>query len=334
MRPISLLNTDYRILAKILATRLKKVLPFIIHEDQTEFLKGRYIGENIRMFIDSIDFGRKYSIWGIVFSIDFEKAFDSIEWNFLDICLTKFGFGCTFKSMIKMMYNDIESCVINNGYSSSVFTLQRGVRQGCPLSPYLFLIGAEILGIMFRQSTQIEGIKFKGNEVRISKYADYTLIYLEATELNLSNCFDILSLYSNISGLKINVNKSKIVRFGVLCNHLTVEWVDNVIYYLGINIPVDFLSDIYSINFEAKIKEAKTLVKLWNCRKLTVLGKIKVNKSLVIPKFVCLSSTLPDPPDSFFVTLQKMCFNFLWSGKQIGSKEILCLIHMKMVGCK
>ena len=77
-RPISLLNTDYKILAKIHATRLQKVLPSIIHGDQTGFLKNRYIGENIRLFLDSIDLCKQFSIKGIVFSIDFEKAFDSV----------------------------------------------------------------------------------------------------------------------------------------------------------------------------------------------------------------------------------------------------------------
>ena len=318
-RPISLLNTDYKILAKVLSTRLQKVLPSIIHGDQTGFLKDRYVGENIRLLLDSIDFCKKYSLNGIVFSIDFEKAFDSVEWNFLDMCLSKFGFGSTFKSFVKLMYTDIESCVINNGFTSPVFSLQRGVRQGCPLSPYLFLIGAEILGIMLRQSNQIEGVIFNENEIRLSQYADDTLIYLNANEKNLSNCLDILSTYSKISGLKINVNKSKIVRLGdfngTLCSHLGLEWVDDVISYLGIQIPVNNVSNIHSLNFDVKMDEAKNLLKVWNCRNLTLLGKITVIKSLVLPKFVYLFSNLPDPSHFFFEQLQRMFFNFLWSGK-------------------
>ena len=117
-RPISLLNTDYKILAKIIASRLQKVLPSIIHWDQTGFLKNRYIGENIRLLLDSIHLSKKMETNGIVFSIDFEKAFDTVEWNFIDICLNKFGLGCTFRSFVKLMYTNIESCIINNGFSS------------------------------------------------------------------------------------------------------------------------------------------------------------------------------------------------------------------------
>ena len=337
-RPISLLNTDYKIVAKILATRLQKVLPFIIHGDQTGFLRNRYIGENIRLFLDSIDFCKKYSIKGIVFSIDFEKAFDCVEWNFLDICLSKFGFGDTFKSFVKMMYTNIESCVINNGFSSSVFNLQRGVRQGCPLSPYLFLIGAEILGIMIRQSTLIKGIEFNGNEIRLSQYADDTLIYLDANERTLSNCFDILYTYSSISGLKINVSKSKIVRLGnfqnTLCPRFEVEWVDHIISYLGVQIPVNDLTDIHLLNFDVKMKEARGLLKVWSCRNLTLLGKITVLKSLVLPKFVYLFSNLPDPPSSCLNSLQKMFFEFLWSGKTDRIKRSILFNEYEHGGLK
>ena len=82
-RPISLLNTDYKILAKVLAFRLKKVLPSVIHEDQSGFISGRYIGENIRLFIDVLHYFKINDIPGLVLSIDFEKAFDKVEWEFL-----------------------------------------------------------------------------------------------------------------------------------------------------------------------------------------------------------------------------------------------------------
>ena len=80
-RPISLLNTDYKILAKLIANRLKKVLSLLICSDQTGFMKKRYTGENIRLFLDMIEFCKTHSVDGLAFSIDFEKAFDSIKWN-------------------------------------------------------------------------------------------------------------------------------------------------------------------------------------------------------------------------------------------------------------
>ena len=102
-RPISLLNTDYKILAKVLAFRLKRVLPSVIHEDQSGFISGRYmIGENIRLFIDVLHYFKVNDIPGLVLSIDFEKAFDKVEWEFLYFVMKKFGFEEKFIRWIRL----------------------------------------------------------------------------------------------------------------------------------------------------------------------------------------------------------------------------------------
>ena len=143
-RPISILNTDYKIIAKCLALRLKKVLPEIINNDQTGFLPGRYIGENIRLVLDMLEYTNTTNTPGLMFLADFEKAFDKLEWDFLFHTLKFFGFGQDFITWIKILYSDIMSCVLNNGHASEFFFLKRGLRQGCPLSPLLFLLCSEI----------------------------------------------------------------------------------------------------------------------------------------------------------------------------------------------
>jgi hypothetical protein len=144
-RPISLLNTDYKILAKLLANRMKEVLPSIIDNDQTGYLKNRYIRQNIRLLEDISFFTEQTDKTGIILSIDFEKAFDSLNWNFLICTLKAANFGDNFINLIKMMYKNIESCVLNNGSTGRYFKLERGVRQGCPLSAYLFITAIETL---------------------------------------------------------------------------------------------------------------------------------------------------------------------------------------------
>ncbi len=133
-RLISLLNTDYKILTKILANRLKNVLPSIINTDQSGYLEGRFIGQNIRLQEEISFFTKFENKPGIILSIDFEKVFDSVNWHFLTKTLTNFKFGSKFISYIKTVYNNIESILINNGNTSKYFKLERGVRQGCPLS--------------------------------------------------------------------------------------------------------------------------------------------------------------------------------------------------------
>jgi len=119
------------------------VLPNIINIDQTGYVKGRYIGENIRLIQDVIQFTNLTNQKGIAIFLDFKKAFDSVEWPYLNAALELFNFGPDILNCIKIIYNDVSSCVVKNGHSCTFFHLQRGVRQGCPLSGILFVLGIE-----------------------------------------------------------------------------------------------------------------------------------------------------------------------------------------------
>jgi len=124
----------------VIAARIKNVLPSIIHHNQTGFIKDRYIGETVRSVFDIIELTVEENIPGLMIFIDFEKAFDSLEWNYLLKCLEYVNFGPDFIRWITTFYKNIQNCVINNGMTSDYFTLQRGVRQGDPLSPYLLVV--------------------------------------------------------------------------------------------------------------------------------------------------------------------------------------------------
>jgi len=127
-RPVSLLNTDYKILTKALAIRLQKVIPKLINSDQVGYIKGRYIGENIRTIFDLMLHADLNQIEAYIAQIDFEKAFDSIEWPFLLETLKAFNFGDNFRTWVKLLYSDISACVGNNGRYSDYFKLSRSIR--------------------------------------------------------------------------------------------------------------------------------------------------------------------------------------------------------------
>ena len=167
-RPISLLNTDYKILTKVIAKRLEKVLPKIINPDQTGYIKNRYIGENVRLISDIMVYTEENNMPGIALFIDFRKAFDTIEWDFINNCLKRFNFGPDIQNWVKILSNNVSSCVLNNGFASEFFPVERGVRQGCPLSRLLFVIGIEILARAIKNDPAIKGINVGEKEFKVS----------------------------------------------------------------------------------------------------------------------------------------------------------------------
>ena len=259
-RPISLLQTDYKIIAKALATRMKKVLPDLIHKDQTGFLKNRYIGENIRKILDIIEICDEENIPALLAAIDFEKAFDKLEWSHINRCLEYFNFGPTFQKWIKTLYKNITSSVINNGYATETFTISRGVRQGCPISPYLFILCVEPLASALRASNEVKGIEIKSETYKLCQYADDTSLLLHFDEQSLREAFLMLNKFQSISGLKINLEKTKLLKLGsakdiqgTLAPELNLEWTNEPISILGVQITTK-TKDLAKLNFEPKVK--------------------------------------------------------------------------------
>ena len=142
-RPLTLLNCDYKIASKAIANRIKTALPELISDDQTGFIKTRCISDNIRTLDSVIKYTANKKIPGRLLFLDFEKAFDTLEWSFINKTLQHFGFGPSLSSWVRLFYCNIESYILNNGWTRSFFNQSRGVRQGCPLSPYLFILSVE-----------------------------------------------------------------------------------------------------------------------------------------------------------------------------------------------
>ena len=163
-RSISLLNVDYKILGKILATRMKGVLHTIIHPGQKGFVPDRYIGENIIEIISTIDKLETEDNLGLLVLIDFYKACDTLEWSFIKKAFEYFNFPECLVKWVTIIYNNINSHLINNGHMSEGFTVSKGVRQRCPLSQCIFVITVELLAIAVRHNVKIKGIIQNGVE--------------------------------------------------------------------------------------------------------------------------------------------------------------------------
>ena len=178
-RPISLMNVDTKIAPKALALRMKKVIPSIINYNQTAYVKGRFIGESIRLIDDILYDAEHENLDGILFAVDMEKAFDSLEHNFIFATLTRFGFGEDFVQWIRTLLCHRSSCVMNNGQSTGYFNLERGARQGDPLSPHIFILFLEVLFIRIRNDRSIRGFKFDNIVIKLTSFADDIQFWLK-----------------------------------------------------------------------------------------------------------------------------------------------------------
>ena len=182
-RPISLTNTDYKILAKALALRIQHVLNEVINEDQVGYLKGRNIATIIRFIDDVIEMILYNKQTGGIVALDYCKAFDSIDKTFLQKSFEVFGFGVEFQKWVKVLMESNYSSVQHNGWLSEWFPTESGIRQGCPFSPLCFILAVEILAIKIRQTNIINGIllpSINANNsnlsAKIQQYADDTTV--------------------------------------------------------------------------------------------------------------------------------------------------------------
>ena len=193
-RPITLLNTDYKILTKALSNRLKQTLPFVIHTDQTACIPGRMINDNLLLMQDAITYANETNI--PLALISFLPAFDRVSHTFLFKTLEKFGLGLEFQRWIKTLYTDVASSIKVNGWLTAFISIGHSLRRGCALSMPLYVLTAELLATHIRAHRDMKGLQHPNVTPKISQYADDTTLLL-ADDLCITNALKMYKAYED-----------------------------------------------------------------------------------------------------------------------------------------
>ncbi|WOG89358.1 hypothetical protein DCAR_0208596 [Daucus carota subsp. sativus] len=214
-RPISLINSVFKILSKVLANRIKFKLDDLISESQAAFVKGRNISDSIFMVNEIIHFLQLSKTEGLVIKLDFAKAYDSINWACLLHVMKIMGFGQSWCSWITACLSSTRMSILVNGVATKEFSPQRGLRQGDPLAPYLFIMVGELLNRLIVKASEaglIDGIQVSSDSAPIThfQYADDTILVIQNNEKSVLGVQNVLLLFQVISGLKVNFHKSMI----------------------------------------------------------------------------------------------------------------------------
>ncbi len=324
-RPISLLNVDYKLVSKVMVHRIDNIIPKLVGLNQTGFIKGRYINDTVRSIYDIIDYCKLTSTEGVLLMIDFEKAFDSLEWDFLFRTLTEMNFGQSFINWIKLFYNNIESCISNNEVSSPYFKLKRGARQGDPLSAYLFILCMEVMSNSVMRNNAIDGIKVNNHEFKLLQYADDTTAVLK-DEQSVRTFLTVIKEFGKYAGLNINTSKTEAIWLGSNPKFKlpdNIKWANSPIRVLGVYVGWN-LQEAYKLTISKKITSISQMLYSWQHRKLTLNGKILIVKSLAVSQIIYIANLVPFP-DDFIREIEAKLYEFIWNGKTHKVKKAIII---------
>ncbi len=328
-RPISLTCCDYKIGAAALAARIQKVISKLVDTDQTAYIKGRSISQNIRLIEDAIFYTNVNDLPGAIVALDFSKAFDSISKEFVLVILRKYNFGHDFTKWIQVFMNNAQSCVMNAGWLSDYFYLERGIRQGCPLSALMFVLAVEMLACKLRQSPDVKGIQLPGTDVElcISQYADDNTLFCR-DEDSIHRAFNFINVFSLISGLYLNMNKTEGIWIGNWKYKRKI--IGDIHWHTGVGSRLKILGVVFCNNdsagnvlenWETRIDKIQKLVDVWGKRKLSMLGRVIIVKSLMLSKLTHLLSVLM-MPEVLRKQVNSIVFKFVWGVSARGGERV------------
>ena len=332
-RPISLLNTDYKIGSKAITLRLSAVLDSIIDPDQTCSIPGRTISSNITTLRDTLEYIDVTNETGILLSLDQEKAFDRVDRGFLMDLLIRFGFGSSFCRWISTLYSGANMRIILNDRLTAPIPLLRGVRQGDPLSPLLYVMCVEVLACQIRNSPNIQGFLLpgaNGKQFRVRQYADDTTCFVKDL-FSLAQLFELISTYEKGSGAKLNRSKTEAMWVGAWRDcadePFGLTWVRKMkivgVFFGTVPVVTD--------NWQPKLEKLEKSLNLWKARSLSFVGRSLIVNVIGLSKLLYLAKVLI-PPEWVFARVNSLVWPFIWGSKIETVSRATCYLPESLGG--
>lgn len=288
--PIALCNVIYKIVASVVAQRLKSILPSIISLEKTGFVEGRQIPDGLVVAQEVIQTLKTKKEKGMLIKLDLSKAYDRLSWNYLETILKAFGFCDRWVKWVLSMISTPNFSILLNEAPSTTFNATRGLRQGDPLSPFLFIITAEGLGRYFKKELRernIQGLRLWGNQTTVThqQFVDDIMIYCKASMKEVRRIKKILEVFMEGSRIEVNNEKSRNFFFNTVeptKNHLT-----RIFGYRNGDLPTKYLGTMLDSS-SLKIGNCKNILEKimktlenWNFCTLNLAARVVFLKSTI-----------------------------------------------------
>lgn len=335
-RPISLCNVAFKLVTKCITNRLKPLLPKLINQAQSAFVPGRLITDNALIAFElfhTMKLNKSIRQPSFALKLDMSKAYDRVEWGFLTRVMERLGFPLSFSNLIFRCISSVSYSLLINGKPTRTFLPSRGLRQGDPLSPFLFLFCAEAFSTLIRKA-EVEGALHGARVTRLAPrishlfFADDCIIFGKAIMSEIATIKDVVSKFCRASGQRVNFDKSEISfskglaanlreHLGAMCG---VSVVTKHTTYLGL--PANIGRSKKDI-FNFIIDRVEKKLKCWKARSLSQAGRLVLIKSVAqaIPSFVMSCFLLPKATTN---RLNQITANFWWGQKTTERKIHWC----------
>ena len=322
-RPISLLNTDYKILAHVVNERLKPLLEHCIAPDQHGFIPGRKREDPIAYCLHTMRHCIRTQQEGSLLFLDQEKAFDRVDRQYMAKTLDSYNIPPNVRDWVALIYSDTPANININNQLSTKIQLMSGVRQGCPLSPALFALTIEPMANAIRKNTSIRGISIPKGTAKIQMFADDTIFYC-GTPGDVPRIIETLQLYSEASGAKPNLSKTEILPIGperggyIDYSPIKTLKYDTHVKLLGVQVANQPDDEKIWTPQAAKIMN---LVQLWSRRNVSTIGKLTLIKQLML-SLIWHHTDIHNPPEHVLKQIDAAIWPFFNSGRRAQiSKE-------------